>query len=148
MSRADMPLISHINPSPGAPPMSDNQDHNCNQNHNVEQEGQELPKTLSLTQQSAFRKDRRALISARKKGFTDRDIINKMADAHSHPDSPEAIIESAGAVLHLRANMRKESPIADAYKALCAEEAFKSGTNMREGADMDSETEDMPPCPA
>lgn len=120
--------------------MSDNQENN--------QKRPAVPRTCSMTQQGAFRKDRNALISAEKKGFTDRQIINKMADAHSRPDSSEAIIESAGAVLHLRANMRRESPVADACKALFAEEALKSDTNMWEGSDMDSETEDMLPYPA
>lgn len=75
----------------------------------------------TLTQQGAFRKDRNALNRAKKQNITDREIINKMADMHSNPNSAQAFSEAAGAVIHTRANMSKETPISNALDAILQE---------------------------
>jgi len=75
----------------------------------------------TLTQQGAFRKDRNALNRAEKHRVSDRDIINKMAEMHSNPNSAQAFSEAAGAVIHTRANMHKETPIANALDAILQE---------------------------
>jgi hypothetical protein len=76
------------------------------------------PKKRALTQQGAFRKDRRALNVAEKCQISDREIINQMAASHSEPNSAQAISQAAAAILHTRAHMRKEAPISDAVKAI------------------------------
>lgn len=76
----------------------------------------------TFTQQGAFRKDRNALNRAEKAGITDGDIIKKMAETHSKPNSAQAFAEAAGAVIHTRANMNKEAPIHDAFEAILAEQ--------------------------
>ena len=75
----------------------------------------------TLTQQGAFRKDRNALNRAEKQGVTDKDIINKMAEMHSNHNSAQAFSEAAGAVIHTRANMSKETPIFNALEAILKE---------------------------
>jgi len=75
----------------------------------------------TLTQQGAFRKDRNALNRAAKKNITEGDLIQKMAETHSNPNSPQAYSEAAGAVIHTRANMNKKTPINDALEAILKE---------------------------
>lgn len=77
---------------------------------------QEVSKTF--TQQGAFRKDRNALNRAFKNEISDADIIKQMAATHSKPNSPAAFAEAAGAIIHTRANMCKETPIFDAVEAI------------------------------
>lgn len=72
----------------------------------------------TLTQQAAFRKDRNALNKAAKLGINDAVLINKMAANHSNSNSPQAFAEAAGAIIHTRANMYKETPIDDAFKEI------------------------------
>lgn len=74
-----------------------------------------------FTQQGAFRKDRNALNRAKKKKISTADIINKMAETHSKPNSAQAFAEAAGAVIHVEANMNKETPIYDAIEAIFEE---------------------------
>ncbi|MGN2406916.1 hypothetical protein ACTACD_14225 [Pseudomonas syringae] len=73
------------------------------------------------TQQGAFRRDRNAVQKAEREGITDKDIILKLAETHSKPYSPQAFAEAAGALIHLRANMDKTTPVADAVDALQVE---------------------------
>ena len=81
----------------------------------------------TLTQQGAFRRDRNALNRAEKHEITDREIINKMAEMHPKPNSAQAFSEAAGAIIHTRANMNKESPIFYALEAILKEsEAFNN----------------------
>ncbi len=75
----------------------------------------------TLTQQGAFRKDRNALNRAKKHDVTTADIINKMAATHSKPNSAQAFAEAAGAVIHVEANMNKETPVYDAFEAILEE---------------------------
>ncbi|ENK3114569.1 hypothetical protein AB3D24_004647 [Vibrio alginolyticus] len=75
----------------------------------------------TLTQQGAFRKDRNALNRAKKHDVTTADIINKMAATHSNPNSAQAFAEAAGAVIHVEANMNKETPVHDAFEAILEE---------------------------
>ncbi|PSU47324.1 hypothetical protein C9J12_15075 [Photobacterium frigidiphilum] len=75
----------------------------------------------TLTQQSAFRKDRNALNRAKKADVSTADIINKMAETHSKPNSAQAFAEAAGAVIHVEANINKETPIHDAFEAILEE---------------------------
>ena len=75
----------------------------------------------ALTQQRAFRKDRNALSRAKKVDVSSADIINKMAETHSKPNSAQAFAEAAGAVIHVEANINKQSPIHDAFKAILEE---------------------------
>lgn len=77
--------------------------------------------TKTLTQQGAFRKDRNALNRAKKQGITQGDIIKKMAETHSNPNSAQAFSEAAGAVIHTCSNMNKETPISDALEAILQE---------------------------
>lgn len=75
----------------------------------------------TLTQQGAFRKDRNALNRAKKADVSTADIINKMAETHSNPNSAQAFAEAAGAIIHVEANINKESPIHDAFEAIIEE---------------------------
>jgi len=75
----------------------------------------------TLTQQGAFRKDRNALNRAEKYNITEGELIQKMAETHSNPNSAQAYSEAAGAVIHTRANMNKETPIHDALEAILKE---------------------------
>ncbi|ASG06502.1 TPA: hypothetical protein ACX6DV_003472 [Vibrio cholerae] len=75
----------------------------------------------TLTQQGAFRKDRNALNRAEKANVSTAEIINKMAETHSKPNSPQAFAEAAGAVIHVEANINKETPIHDAFEAILEE---------------------------
>ncbi|TMP72734.1 hypothetical protein CWB76_01935 [Pseudoalteromonas sp. S1609] len=75
----------------------------------------------TLTQQGAFRKDRNALNRAKKADVSTADIINKMAETHSKPNSAQAFAEAAGAIIHVEANINKESPIHDAFQAIIEE---------------------------
>ena len=75
----------------------------------------------TLTQQGAFRKDRNALNRAKKHNVTEGDLIKKMAETHSNPNSAQAYSEAAGTVIHTRANMNKETPINDALEAILKE---------------------------
>lgn len=75
----------------------------------------------TLTQQGAFRKDRNALNRAKKIDVSEGDIIKKMAETHSNPNSAQAFAEAAGAVIHTKANMNKETPIHDAFEAILEE---------------------------
>ena len=75
----------------------------------------------TMTQQGAFRKDRNALNRAEKRDITDGDLIKKMAETHSNPNSPQAFAEASGAIIHTRANMCKETPIHDAFIAILEE---------------------------
>lgn len=77
----------------------------------------------SITQQRAAKKDRNALNRAAKKNISDKEIINHLAENHTKPNSAEAMIEAAGAVIHTRCNMAKESPIHDAVEAIEAQRA-------------------------
>lgn len=72
----------------------------------------------TLTQQGAYRKDRNALNRADKNEISDREIIVQMAATHSKPNSAQAFAEAAGAVIHCRANMNRETPIFDAVEAI------------------------------
>ena len=72
----------------------------------------------TLTQQGAFRKDRNALNRAKKEKVTTAEIINEMAATHSKPNSAQAFAGAAGAVIHVEANMNKETPIHDAFEAI------------------------------
>lgn len=72
----------------------------------------------TLTQQGAFRKDRNALNKAKQNNISDGDIINQMAATHSSPRSAQAFAEAAGAVIHVNANMSRETPIHDAIVAI------------------------------
>ncbi len=72
----------------------------------------------TLTQQGAFRKDRNALNRAKKENVTTAEIINEMAATHSKPNSAQAFAEAAGAVIHVEANMNKETPVHDAFEAI------------------------------
>jgi hypothetical protein len=78
--------------------------------------------TRTLSQKRAAKKDRNAIHRAQNHGITDRDVINKMADMHSKPNSAQAVSEAAGAILHTRANMRRECPVHDAVAALIEEQ--------------------------
>lgn len=91
----------------------------------------DLNQNRTLTQQGAFRKDRNALNRADKYEITDGDIINKMAATHSKPYSAQAYAEAAGAVIHTRANMNKETPIYDAVEAILQERAALNGKGIR-----------------
>lgn len=75
----------------------------------------------TLTQQGAFRKDRNALNRAKKAEVSTAEIINKMAATHSKPNSAQAFAEAAGALIHVEANMNKETPIHDAFEAILEE---------------------------
>ena len=75
----------------------------------------------TMTQQGAFRKDRNAMKKAERNDITDGDIINQMASTHTKPNSAQAFAEAAGAVIHVQANMNKETPIADAVDAILVE---------------------------
>lgn len=75
----------------------------------------------TLTQQGAFRKDRNALNRSKKVDVSTADIINKMAETHSKPNSAQAFAEAAGAVIHVEANINKETPIHDAFEAILEE---------------------------
>ncbi|EMB4325910.1 hypothetical protein RJ492_004356 [Pluralibacter gergoviae] len=82
----------------------------------------------TLTQQGAFRKDRNALNRAKKENVTTAEIINKMAATHSKPNSAQAFAEAAGAVIHVEANMNKETPVHDAFEAILEErKVFEQG---------------------
>jgi hypothetical protein len=74
-----------------------------------------------LTQQGAFRRDRSALRKAEKLGIPDRDLILQMAANHSQPNTAQAFLEASGAVIHTRANMARETPIADAIATIVKE---------------------------
>ncbi|WP_219704106.1 hypothetical protein [Marinomonas lutimaris] len=78
-------------------------------------------KKKTMTQQGAFRKDRNALSRAKKENITTADIINKMAETHSKPNSAQAFAEAAGAIIHVEANMNKETPVNDAFEAILEE---------------------------
>lgn len=77
--------------------------------------------TKTLTQQGAFRKDRNAITKAKKNNISEKDIIMKMAETHSNPNSAQAVSEAAGALIHTLANMNKEAPIHDAVNAIVQE---------------------------
>ena len=85
----------------------------------------------TLTQQGAFRKDRNALNRAPKADVSTADIINKMAETHSKPNSAQAFAEAAGAVIHVEANMNKETPIHDAFEAILEERRALEGTGSK-----------------
>lgn len=72
----------------------------------------------TLTQQGAYRKDRNAMIRADKNEISDHEIIVQMAATHSKPNSAQAFAEAAGAIIHCRANMNRETPICDAVEAI------------------------------
>lgn len=72
----------------------------------------------TLTQQGAFRRDRKALERAEKKGLTTRDIIMKMTENMANPDSAATVIQAAAAVNYMKALSNKETPIADAVDSL------------------------------
>ena len=44
-----------------------------------------------------------------------------MAETHSKPNSAQAFAEAAGAIIHVEANINKESPIHDAFQAIIEE---------------------------
>jgi hypothetical protein len=80
----------------------------------------------TLTQQGAFRKDRNAINRSKKANVSTADIINKMAETHSKPNSAQAFAEAAGAVIHVEANINKEAPIHDAFEAILEERSALS----------------------
>jgi hypothetical protein len=86
--------------------------------------------TKTLTQQGAFRKDRNALNRAKKQGITEGDIIKKMAETHSTPNSAQAFSEAAGAVIHTLSNMNKKAPIYDAFEAILHEYSALQGISL------------------
>lgn len=100
--------------------------------------------TRSRTQQGAFRKDRNAVNFADNNDISERDMINEIASAHSDPDSAVAVIESAGALLHIRANMDKKSPAYDAVERIKARRRQDAG--QRKG--FDSSDPDFCPEPS
>lgn len=89
-----------------------------------------IPKERAFTQQGAFRKDRRALNIAEKRNISDREIIAEMAANHSEPNSAQAISQAAAAILHTRAHIRKEAPIADAVKAIVKKKKIAAKQSM------------------
>jgi hypothetical protein len=93
-----------------------------------------VPKSKAFTQQGAFRRDRRALDVAGKHDISDPEIVFEMAANHSEPNSAQAISEAAAALLHTRAHVRKESPIADAVSALVKKKKAAAKRASRSGA--------------
>lgn len=90
--------------------------------------------SLSFTQQGAAKKDRNALTRARKHGISDREIINRLADAHSNPDSAEAVMEAAGVLAHTKCNMNKLSPLHDAVTSIIEERKAEGRTTLHTGS--------------
>lgn len=72
----------------------------------------------TLTQQGAFRRDRKALERAEKNGLTPRDVIMEMTKTMDDPTSAKSVIEAAAAVNYMNALRNKETPIADAVDSL------------------------------
>lgn len=72
----------------------------------------------TLTQQGAFRKERKALERAQKNGLSERDIIMEMTNKMDNPNSAQSVIEAAAAVNYLNALRRKETPITEAVNTL------------------------------
>lgn len=76
----------------------------------------------TLTQQGASRRDRTALTRAEKNGLSEGDLIKKMAETHSEPNTAKAFLEATGAIIHTKANMAKESPIYEALEEILQEQ--------------------------
>lgn len=71
-----------------------------------------------LTQQGAFRRDRKALERAKSKGYTERDVVMEMTKTMDDPTSAKTVIEAAAAVNYMNALRNRETPIADAVDSL------------------------------
>lgn len=72
------------------------------------------------TQQTRARKEFNALGRAEKHGFTDAELIKQMTKDMKNPESAEAIIQAAGAVMYMRGVKNGDTPITDATN-LCLE---------------------------
>ena len=71
----------------------------------------------TLTQQGAFRKERKALQRARANGLTEKDIVMEMVKRMDNPDSAVTLNQASAAVMYLTALCNKETPITDARLA-------------------------------
>nr|WP_236941987.1 hypothetical protein [Escherichia coli] len=74
--------------------------------------------TKTLTQQGAFRKERKALQRAIANGLTEKDIVMEMVKRMDNPDSAITLNQASAAVMYLTALCNKETPITDAVNAI------------------------------
>ncbi|HCS1410980.1 TPA: hypothetical protein OQM15_000945 [Shigella dysenteriae] len=72
----------------------------------------------TLTQQGAFRKERKALQRAIANGLTEKDIVMEMVKRMDNPDSATTLNQASAAVMYLTALCNKETPITDAVNAI------------------------------
>ncbi|EPU1371369.1 hypothetical protein ACVUO4_005210, partial [Escherichia coli] len=72
----------------------------------------------TLTQQGAFRKERKALQRAIANGLTEKDIVMEMVKRMDNPDSAVTLNQASAAVMYLTALCNKETPITDAVNAI------------------------------
>ena len=72
----------------------------------------------TLTQQGAFRKERKALQRAIANGLTEKDIVMEMVKRMDNPDSAITLNQASAAVMYLTALCNKETPITDAVNAI------------------------------
>ena len=74
--------------------------------------------TKTLTQQGAFRRERKALQRAIANGLTEKDIVMEMVKRMDNPDSAITLNQASAAVMYLTALCNKETPITDAVNAI------------------------------
>lgn len=74
----------------------------------------------TLTQQGAFRKERKALQRAIANGLTEKDIVMEMVKRMDNPDSAITLNQASAAVMYLTALCNKETPITDCCKCYIA----------------------------
>ncbi|ECS4582060.1 TPA: hypothetical protein ACIXZ4_004129 [Escherichia coli] len=72
----------------------------------------------TLTQQGAFRKERKALQRAIANGLTEKDIVMEMVKRMDNPDSATTLNQASAAVMYLTALCNKETPITDAVNSI------------------------------
>ncbi|WP_244570358.1 hypothetical protein [Escherichia coli] len=72
----------------------------------------------TLTQQGAFRKERKALQRAIANGLTEKDIVMEMVKRMDNPDSAVTLNQASAAVMYLTALCNKETPITNAVNAI------------------------------
>ena len=72
----------------------------------------------TLTQQGAFRKERKALQRAIANGLTEKDIVMEMVKRMDNPDSAVTLNQASAAVMYLTALCNKETPLTDAVNAI------------------------------
>lgn len=77
-------------------------------------------KNLFETQQTRARKEFKALGRAQKNDISEAELVQEMTKDMAKPDSAEAIMQAASAVMYMSAVKRGDTPITDAVNRCLA----------------------------